>query len=470
MNVHRIETRHRITEDWNSYPSEVYSHFVKVVTDGGIVGWSEYGDDRDEFETTQAIERAGPIVASSRVAGIEHIEQTRRLIEARASRSLPRYVAREAGAAIENALLDARAKQLGVSCSKLLGGPTSDRVRVYWAAHSNCWVVHPSTSDGLKGDVFERLSSRAATAREEGFSMIEVFASDERKYQARPWSILAHREVYRWGHELADFEYGGYRGFPAFKRWRQKDMQIELSPPSARIASLSQHHDRLREAKECFNDEISYLRQRLEALRNGAGPDMDIALDLTECHTGLSGLLQVLQALADVELAWVWLPPWAQWSDELPGGKLPIGQAANLLKGLRKQSPHQIAVELVDSYSDERLAGAFLSTKAVDITIIDPIRQGALQSLRHATIAGKHGIEVVPLDCLGALATMVAAHLSTALPNRRIMGSHVHSLARRRDVVNYEPEFQNGCVLVPGRPGWGTEPVEAELVPRSGLP
>jgi L-alanine-DL-glutamate epimerase-like enolase superfamily enzyme len=35
--------------------------------------------------------------------------------------------------AIENALLDAKAKALGVPCYDLLGGKVRDRLRVYWS-------------------------------------------------------------------------------------------------------------------------------------------------------------------------------------------------------------------------------------------------------------------------------------------------------------------------------------------------
>ena len=45
--------------------------------------------------------------------------------------------------AIENALLDVKAKALGVPCYELLGGKIRDRVRVYWS-HCATWRInHP---------------------------------------------------------------------------------------------------------------------------------------------------------------------------------------------------------------------------------------------------------------------------------------------------------------------------------------
>jgi L-alanine-DL-glutamate epimerase-like enolase superfamily enzyme len=45
--------------------------------------------------------------------------------------------------AIENALLDVKAKALGVPCYELLGGKIRDRVRVYWS-HCATWRINHS--------------------------------------------------------------------------------------------------------------------------------------------------------------------------------------------------------------------------------------------------------------------------------------------------------------------------------------
>ncbi len=60
--------------------------------------------------------------------------------------------------AIENALLDVKAKALGVPCYELLGGKIRDRIRVYWS-HCATWRInHPAwfkpaitDLDGVKG-------------------------------------------------------------------------------------------------------------------------------------------------------------------------------------------------------------------------------------------------------------------------------------------------------------------------------
>ena len=53
-------------------------------------------------------------------------------------------VVAQAIGAIENALLDAKAKALGVPVYELLGGKVRDRIRVYWS-HCGTWRInHPS--------------------------------------------------------------------------------------------------------------------------------------------------------------------------------------------------------------------------------------------------------------------------------------------------------------------------------------
>ena len=49
--------------------------------------------------------------------------------------------------AIENALLDVKAKLLGVPCYELLGGKIRDRIRVYWS-HCATWRInHPRSEE-----------------------------------------------------------------------------------------------------------------------------------------------------------------------------------------------------------------------------------------------------------------------------------------------------------------------------------
>ena len=118
MKVTAVETL-ACDAGWRNY------HFVKLTTDTGIVGWSEF----DEGFGSPGVGRV-----------IERLAQPRRRPGGRAARAhlrralLPTRpaaggVVAQAMGAIENALLDAKAKALGVPCYELLGGKIRDRIR-----------------------------------------------------------------------------------------------------------------------------------------------------------------------------------------------------------------------------------------------------------------------------------------------------------------------------------------------------
>jgi L-alanine-DL-glutamate epimerase-like enolase superfamily enzyme len=119
---------------WRNY------HFVKITTEDGIVGWSEFDEGFGSPGVGAAIQRL-----STRVVGQNAFQHERIYAELfSATRPAAGGVVAQALGAIENALLDAKAKLLGVPCYELLGGKIRDRIRVYWS-HCATWRInHPS--------------------------------------------------------------------------------------------------------------------------------------------------------------------------------------------------------------------------------------------------------------------------------------------------------------------------------------
>ena len=63
------------------------------------------------------------------------------------------------------------------------------------------------------------------------------------------------------------------------------------------------------------------------------------------------------------------------------------------------------------------------------------------------------------------------AHFAAAVPNLRIMEIDIDRLAWDREIFTVEPRIENGELVVPDTPGWGTEPNEEALrahPPRGG--
>src|SRR6516165_3868366 len=125
MRVESLEVL-RCDAGWRNY------HFLKVTTDDGIVGWSEFDEGFGSPGVSAVIER--PVFDHERIYNELYCF----------TRPAAGGVVGEGLGAIENALLDAKAKALRVPCYVLLGGKVRDRVRVYWS-HCATWRInHPA--------------------------------------------------------------------------------------------------------------------------------------------------------------------------------------------------------------------------------------------------------------------------------------------------------------------------------------
>ena len=103
--------------------------FLKVATDNGIVGWSEYYEGAGNRGLTAAIRALGQSLIG------QDAGPTERLIAHLNGQTIQAIggINQQAVGALVNALLDIKAKDLGVPVYALLGGPIRDRLRVYWS-------------------------------------------------------------------------------------------------------------------------------------------------------------------------------------------------------------------------------------------------------------------------------------------------------------------------------------------------
>src|SRR5437899_9467951 len=157
---------------WRNY------HFVKIMTEDGIVGWSEYDEGFGAPGLTAAIERL-----SARVVGKNAFQHERIYAELfSATRPAAGGVVALALGAIENALLDIKAKALGVPCYELLGGKIRDRVRVYWS-HCATWRInHPTWYKPAITDL-DGVKAMGREVREQKFTALKanIFTYDDGK-------------------------------------------------------------------------------------------------------------------------------------------------------------------------------------------------------------------------------------------------------------------------------------------------
>jgi L-alanine-DL-glutamate epimerase-like enolase superfamily enzyme len=380
--VTAVETRHA-DAGWRNY------HFCKVTTGEGIVGWSEYDEGFGSPGVSAVIEALAPRVVGRSVHDHEPIHTE--LFAA--TRPGAGSIVGQGLGAIENALLDAKAKALGVPVYDLLGGRLRDRIRVYWS-HCGTWRIAYHQYYGNRITDLAGVRALGEEVADRGFTALKTNIFTLWDGALRSWA-------------------------PGFGRpWRP-----ELNPEPAVLRGL---HD------------------VLSAFREGAGPDMGLLLDLNyNVRTG--GVLEIMRALADIDLFWL------EYDNDSP----------DALRLIRDRAQTQIA-------SLETVIGLpqflpFLSRQAVDVAIVDTVWNGTWQSMKIAAAADAHEVHVAPHNFYGHLATMMSAHFSAAVPRLRIMEVDIDRLPWDGELFTVSPRFEDGHLVVPETPGWGTEPDEAAL-------
>ena len=167
MKIVKLEDFHA-DGGWDTYS------FLKITTDEGITGWSEFNESRRKGKTA-LIHGLGAALIGEDPCAIARIDAA---LYAR-SRPTAGGLTSHAIAAIENACLDIRGKALGVPVYELLGGAVRERLPVYW---SRCGVLRARCAELFDGKVIDRpavrslddLKAAAREARERGFKALKT--------------------------------------------------------------------------------------------------------------------------------------------------------------------------------------------------------------------------------------------------------------------------------------------------------
>ena len=225
-------------------------HFVKLTTSDGIVGWSEFSEDFGSPGIGAIIAKLAAKVIGQTVSDHERIYAELYA----ATRPAAGGVVAQAIAAIENALLDAKAKALGVPCYVLLGGKLRDRIPLYWS-HCATWRINHATYYKPEIKDLDGVKAIGREVREKGFlaAKTNIFIYEDGK-NPRGWRP-------------------GF-GSPYYP---------ELNIDSTVLRNLHMH---------------------LEALRDGLGPDLGLLLDLN-FNAKTEGYLKILRNIADIDMFWV---------------------------------------------------------------------------------------------------------------------------------------------------------------------
>jgi L-alanine-DL-glutamate epimerase-like enolase superfamily enzyme len=242
--VARIETL-SCDAGWRNY------YFCKITTDDGIVGWSEYDEGFGSPGVSKVIEKLGAQLIGVSVTDHEPFYAKAYCL----TRPAAGGIAAQGIGAIENALLDAKGKALGVPCYTLLGGKMRESVPVYWSHCASWRINHPHIYGNAISDL-EGVRAAGQEAREKGYraAKTNLFLLDEAGANPKAWR-------------------------PGF---------------------ASPFHPELNPTPRLLRD----MRRHVEAMLQGAGPDVEVLIDLN-FNFKTEGYVRALNTLADLPLFWV---------------------------------------------------------------------------------------------------------------------------------------------------------------------
>src|SRR3984957_12426542 len=136
MRIAKIEDLH-CNAGWRDFS------FLKITTDDGLVGWSEFMENFGAEGLSGVIGRLGERLIGMDPRPVEKITAFLHGL----TRQTPYGINQQAIAAIENALVDIKAKALGIPVYEMLGGPVRERLQLYW---SHCGTYRARYADRIK--------------------------------------------------------------------------------------------------------------------------------------------------------------------------------------------------------------------------------------------------------------------------------------------------------------------------------
>ncbi len=244
MKIKKYEIKH-CNAGWRDFS------FLKIVTDEGISGISEYNECYGSPGLSTIIRRFMDKIVDHDPICHEKIHQ---FLYA-SSRQAPGGIAQQAIAAIENALLDIKGKYLNVPVHTLLGGAIRDKLPLYWS-HCGTYRISEELSKIMKKPqvkTLEDLKQLGKDVKDAGYKGLKT-------------NIFTFAQT-----PILEMQ-----GFGRDSGWPELNVDKHI---------------------------INGLIKQIDSLRSGAGDDMGIHLDLN-FNFKTEGYLQITRALDDLKLTW----------------------------------------------------------------------------------------------------------------------------------------------------------------------
>ncbi|MFD6175527.1 MULTISPECIES: mandelate racemase/muconate lactonizing enzyme family protein [unclassified Isoptericola] len=376
---------------------------VRVENEDGVVGWGEcffapgltrivnhmaelaVGDDSRNVEAVLARLRAAASGAGS-VGGIIH----------------------NALSGIDAALWDLNARALGVPLWRLLGGRFHDSVRVYADCHGGSGLMSLGPMLDIRRPRWA--AGEAVADGTIGRSLFDIDAETE----PVDLDLLARRAA-----EAVE------RGFDALKFDLDVPGLLPVRPGSRTMPPGAE----------------SLARDMVDAIRAGAGPDVELAFDL-HWRYDYGSAARLAEAVSHVPILWLEDP-------------MPPENVAGLLSLARSTSTPLGGGENLIGYRsfEEVVQGGALAVVTPDLGKFG----GVSEARRLAAAAADRGLSIAPHNIAGPVGTAFAAQLSSTWSNFLALEFHAQDVPFFDELVT-EPLLVGGQIAVTDRPGIGVEP------------
>ena len=195
--------------------------------------------------------------------------------------------------------------------------------------------------------------------------------------------------------------------------------------------------------------------QRVRAVRDALGPDVDIGVDI---HAKFFEVSRAMRMAKEIE------PYHPMWLEE------PI--RPENVDAMRKLAEHvEIPLASGECNYMKHEFRPILQAQCLDFVQPDVCVCGGLLELKKiAAMAEAHYVRVAPHNPMGPVATMVNVHFAASTPNFFILEYHPDDEGPRKDILKEPLLVKDGYFPLPAKPGLGVELNEEAVKKMPGRP
>jgi galactonate dehydratase len=191
--------------------------------------------------------------------------------------------------------------------------------------------------------------------------------------------------------------------------------------------------------------------ERVRAVRDAVGPDIDILLDMSAELT-TDAIIRIGRQVEELDIFFF----------EEPVDPFDVGALKKVSEQV--QLPIAVGERLYTRYGFRRV----MECHAADILQPDLGNTGGIMETKKiAAMAEAYNMRIQPHTCASPVATAAALQLDACIPNVIIQELYPYRSAEHFDIVDQAPEWevQDSYLPIPDRPGLGVELVSERVAP-----